>query len=102
MFVLATIGSRPVPRLAPYPLRLVLLLAMTAFHAYFGLTLIDSEALLAGNYFESAAPRWGVPAIADQQSGGATTWAIGEVPTVLIAFGATIMWASTDENRLTA
>ena len=71
------IGVDPGPKRPPYPLRLILLLATLAFHAFFGLAIMsgtdvlavdwwhalgdtDTAALLADQH--SAAPSRGVPA----------------------------------------
>lgn len=99
VFILTMIGVDPLPRRAPYPLRLLLLLATMAFHAFFGVTLMSSTALLAGDYFGNMGRSWGASAIADQQAAGAIAWGIGEVPTLLIALGVALMWSRSDERE---
>ncbi|MBA4102916.1 MAG: copper resistance protein CopD, partial [Arthrobacter sp.] len=97
---LSMIGTDPVPRRAPYPLRLLLLLATMAFHAFFGVTLMGSPTLLQPGWFTGLGRDWGPPALADQQMGGAITWGIGEVPTLLIAIGVAIMWSRSDAREM--
>jgi cytochrome c oxidase assembly factor CtaG len=81
----------PAPLLAaPYPLRLLLLLATMAFHAFFGVTLMGSTTLIQPEWFAGLGRDWGLPAMEDQQVAGALTWGIGEIPTVLIAIGVAI------------
>ncbi len=99
LFILSMIGSDPVPRRAPYPMRLLLLLATMAFHAFFGVAIMSSTALMDGSYFGNMGRSWGDSAIVDQQTGGAIAWGIGEVPTVLIAIGVAIMWSRSDERE---
>ncbi|MDJ0356187.1 cytochrome c oxidase assembly protein [Paenarthrobacter sp. PH39-S1] len=99
VFILTMIGIDPLPRRAPYPLRLLLLLATMAFHAFFGVTLMSSTALLAGDYFGNMGRNWGASAIADQQAAGAIAWGIGEVPTLLVALGVAVMWSRSDERE---
>ncbi|WP_179389466.1 cytochrome c oxidase assembly protein [Psychromicrobium silvestre] len=99
LFVLSLIGSDPVPYRFPYPLRLLLLLATMAFHAFFGVAIMSSNALLQASYFGNLGRSWGASAIADQQIGGAVAWGIGEVPTVLVAIGVALVWSRSDERE---
>jgi putative copper resistance protein D len=99
LFVLSMIGTDPVPRRAPYPLRLLLLLATMAFHAFFGVTLMGSTTLIQPEWFTELGREWGAPPLEDQQMAGAITWGIGEVPTLLIAIGVAIMWSRSDARE---
>ncbi|TVU62779.1 copper resistance protein CopD [Paenarthrobacter nitroguajacolicus] len=100
LFVLSMIGTDPVPRRAPYPLRLLLLLATMALHAFFGVTLMGSTALIQAEWFTELGRDWGATALEDQQMAGAITWGIGEVPTLLIAVGVAIMWSRSDAREM--
>ncbi|MBO1269844.1 cytochrome c oxidase assembly protein [Arthrobacter cavernae] len=99
IFVLSMIGTDPLPRRAPYPMRLLLLLATMGFHAFFGVAIMGGTSLLAADYFGNLGRIWGGSAIADQQMGGAVAWGIGEVPTLLVAIGVAIMWSRSDERE---
>ncbi|MET4782856.1 cytochrome c oxidase assembly protein [Glaciihabitans sp. UYNi722] len=103
LFVQSMIGVDPVPHRAPYPMRLLTLLATMAFHAFFGLSLMTGSGLLLANWFGAMGRTWGVSAIADQQTGGGIAWSVGEIPTVILAITVAIMWSRSDErdaNRL--
>jgi putative copper resistance protein D len=99
IFVLTMIGTDPLPRRAPYPMRLLLLLATMAFHAFFGVAIMGGTGLLAADYFGNLGRTWGPSALLDQQLGGAVAWGIGEVPTVLVAIGVAIMWSRSDARE---
>jgi cytochrome c oxidase assembly factor CtaG/putative copper export protein len=99
IFVLSMIGTDPLPRRAPFPLRLVLLLATMGFHAFFGVAIMGGTGLLAADYFGNLGRGWGPSALLDQQLGGAVAWGIGEVPTLLVAIGVAIMWSRSDERE---
>jgi len=99
IFVLSMIGTDPLPRRAPYPMRLVLLLATMGFHAFFGVAIMGGTNLLAADYFGNLGRAWGPSALLDQQMGGAVAWGIGEVPTLLVAIGVAIMWSRSDERE---
>ncbi|KQR04292.1 copper resistance protein CopD [Arthrobacter sp. Leaf141] len=99
IFVLTMIGSDPLPRRAPYPMRLLLLLATMGFHAFFGVSIMGGTNLLAADYFGNLGRTWGQSALMDQQTGGAVAWGIGEVPTLLVAIGVAIMWSRSDQRE---
>jgi putative copper resistance protein D len=99
IFVLSMIGTDPLPRRAPYPFRLLLLLATMGFHAFFGVAIMGGTNLLAADYFGNLGRTWGGSALLDQQMGGAVAWGIGEVPTLLVAIGVAIMWSRSDERE---
>src|SRR6478609_1784819 len=56
IFVLTMIGTDPLPRRAPYPMRLLLLLATMGFHAFFGVAIMGGTNLLAADYFGNLGP----------------------------------------------
>ncbi|GHG57879.1 ABC transporter permease [Sinomonas cellulolyticus] len=99
IFVLTMIGSDPLPRRFPYPIRLVLLLATMAFHAFFGVTLMGSTVLLEPSFFGNLGRAWGQSAIEDQQTGGGIAWGIGEIPTLILAVGVAVMWSKSDARE---
>lgn len=99
IFVLTMIGSDPLPRRFPYPMRLVLLLATMAFHAFFGVTLMGSNVLLEPSFFGNLGRAWGPSAIVDQQTGGGVAWGIGEIPTLVVAIGVAVMWSRSDARE---
>ena len=96
LFVQSLIGVDPSPHKAPYPLRLLVLLATMAFHAFFGLSLMTGTGLLLADWY--GAMGWGLDALADQQAGGGIAWSVGEIPTVALAIAVAIMWSRSDER----
>lgn len=99
IFVQSMIGADPLPRRAPYPLRLLLLLATMAFHAFFGVSLMMATSLLSGEYFGNMGRPWGDGALVDQQTAGGIAWGVGEVPTLAIAMGVAYMWSKSDARE---
>jgi cytochrome c oxidase assembly factor CtaG len=97
LFVSALIGVDPAPYRAPYPMRLIVLLATMAFHAFFGLALLSGTGLLLADWYGSMG--WGTSALADQQTGGGIAWSVGEIPTVILAIAVAIMWSRSDERE---
>ncbi|MFI9484774.1 cytochrome c oxidase assembly protein [Promicromonospora sp. NPDC052451] len=99
LFANALIGVDPGPSRPGYPLRLVLLFATMAFHAFFGVALTSGTALLVPDWFGLMGRPWGPSAIVDQQKGGAVAWGIGELPTLLLAVGVAISWTRSDARE---
>ncbi|PZR53430.1 copper resistance protein CopD [Xylanimonas oleitrophica] len=99
LFANALVGVDPGPERPGFPLRLVLLFATMAFHAFFGVALMAQTSLLAADWFGNMGRPWGLSAIEDQQQGGAVAWGIGELPTVALAIIVAIMWTRSDERE---
>jgi putative copper resistance protein D len=101
LFASVLIGVDPGAKRPPYPLRMVLLFATMAFHAFFGVYLLQGNLLLGGDLLTQLATDrdWGRTPLADQQLGGAITWGVGEVPTLLLALGLALAWVRSDERE---
>jgi putative copper resistance protein D len=97
LFVQSLIGVDPVKFRFPYPLRLLVLLATMAFHAFFGLSLIMGNGLLLADWY--GALGWGTDALADQKTGGAIAWSVGELPTVALAIVVALSWSRSDDRE---
>ncbi|WP_447924969.1 cytochrome c oxidase assembly protein [Georgenia muralis] len=98
LFANALIGVDPGPARPSYPLRLVLLFATMAFHAFFGISLISQTTVLAAGYFGELDLSWGSDLLADQEIGGAITWGLGEIPTLALAVAVALAWAKEDDR----
>ncbi len=110
LFASVLIGVDPGPRRPPYPFRLLLLFATLSFHAFFGLALMSSTDLLAvdhngdtggpaQSFFQEVGRTWGASPIADQQTGGAIAWGVGDVPSLLLALGIAVAWSRSDDRE---
>jgi putative copper resistance protein D len=99
LFVSSLIGVDPGPARPPYPMRLLILLATMAFHAFFGLALITSTGLLSADWY--GAMGWGpsMSALGDQQLAGGIAWSIGEIPTLALAILVAFMWGRSDARE---
>jgi cytochrome c oxidase assembly factor CtaG/putative copper export protein len=98
LFANVLVGVDPGPRRPAYPVRLLLLFATVAFHAFFGVALAESSVLLAADWYGALGLPWGVDALADQQQGAYLAWAIGEAPTLALAAAVAMRWVRDDER----
>ncbi len=99
LFVSVLIGIDPSPQRPPYPVRLLILLATMAFHAFFGLALMSGSGLLLADWYGAMGWDTGVTALQDQQAGGGIAWSVGEIPTVALAIAVAIMWSRSDDRE---
>ena len=101
MFALVLIGIDPIPRRPTYPMRLLLLLATMAAHAFIGISIMSLTTVLQASWFGNMGRPWGPSALDDQELGGMLMWGIGEFPTFLLAVIVAVMWAmeGSKENR---
>ena len=96
LFVNGLVGIDPAPYRPPYPIRLIILLATMAFHAFFGLSLITGTGLLMPEWFGAMGREWGQTPLADQQTGGGIAWGVGEIPTLALAMLVVWSWSLSD------
>lgn len=96
LFVNALIGIDPGPERLGYPMRLLLLLATMATHAFFGLSIMMSTGLFAADWFGAMGRTWGATPMEDQFVGGGIAWSVGEIPTLALAIVVAVQWATSD------
>ena len=99
LFVQSLIGIDPVKYRLPYPFRLLLLLLTMAFHAFFGLSIMQMHGLMLADWFGAMGRTWGDSPLIDQQAAGGIAWSIGEIPTVTLAIVVAIQWSRSDERE---
>lgn len=98
-FVWSLIGTDPGPPKWQAPLRLMVLMATLAAHAFFGLALMSGTWLLAPGFFKTVDLPYVDRLLADQQLGGSIAWGVGEVPTLVLAMLVTLDWLRRDERE---
>ncbi|WP_307842453.1 cytochrome c oxidase assembly protein [Salinibacterium sp. NG253] len=98
LFVQSLIGIDPSPHRTAYPIRLLILLATMAFHAFFGLGLMTGTGLLLADWYGAMGWDNGVTALEDQRIGGGIAWSVGEIPTIALAIAVAIMWSRSDRR----
>ncbi|MGO2111763.1 MAG: cytochrome c oxidase assembly protein [Pseudoclavibacter sp.] len=99
VFVTSLIGDEPGIKRAPYPMRLIVLVLVMTFHAFFGIAVMTGTGLLVADWFGATGRTWGADAIGDQQLGGAIAWGLGEFPTVILALLVTAWWLRDDRKE---
>ncbi|WP_161632036.1 cytochrome c oxidase assembly protein [Nakamurella lactea] len=93
------IGVDPAPRRLPPMLKLGLLLGALPFHAFFGLTLMNSHSAMAADYYRSLSLPWVTDLVSDQRLGGAIAWGATELPIIIVVIALMAQWSSSDARE---
>ena len=96
LFAWVLVGVDPGPKRWSPALRLVVLFATISFHAFFGVAMISGTTLLGGDFFPTIDLPWVTDRLADQRYGGGVAWAIGELPSLVLALTVALQWFRTD------
>ncbi|MFV0534570.1 MAG: cytochrome c oxidase assembly protein [Cumulibacter sp.] len=98
VFFWPLIGLDPVPGRVSHPMRVLLLVATLPFHAFLGLTIMQSTELLAGDYYGSLNLAWSDP-FSEQRVGGGLLWSSGEFVGLLMLGVALYQWMKASERE---
>lgn len=99
LFFWLLVGADPGPERPAPPLRLVVLLVTLTFHAFFGIALMSTDALIAADWWHAMGYTNDVALLADQHSAGGIAWGAGEFPTFLAAVIVAVQWQASDKRE---
>ena len=99
LFFHVIVGIDPNPRRTPHLVRIVIVFAAMAIHAFFSVALMSSTTLIDHGYFLSLKTPWLINPLADQQLGGSLGWAMGEIPILLALIAVFISWVKDDSRE---
>ncbi|CAO5175038.1 putative membrane protein [Frankia sp. AiPs1] len=98
LFFELIIGIDPMPRRLPHPARILMLIAVVPFHTFLGLTIMGSNSLLGGDWYERLVRPWGQSPLSDQHTAGGIAWSFGEIPTFTVLLVLAAQWARADDR----
>jgi putative copper resistance protein D len=98
LFYWVVIGVDPTPRPIPPIAKLAVVFASLPLHAFFGVVLMGTKSVLAGDFYRSLQLTWHTDLLGDQRLGGAIAWSAGEVPLVLVLLALLIQWRRSDQR----
>ncbi|MEU4223950.1 bifunctional copper resistance protein CopD/cytochrome c oxidase assembly protein [Nonomuraea sp. NPDC026600] len=99
LFFWTIIGVDPAPHRLPYVGKLLVLFVTMPFHAFFGIALMMTGAVMASGWYDQLGRTWGGPLLEDQQNGGAIAWGFGEIPTLMVLLAIALQWYQDDERQ---
>lgn len=99
LFYWVAIGVDAAPRqLSPF-MKLLMTLAAMAFHAWFGIAMMQMSEPLAEAYYLSLQLPFPVDLMEQQHTGGAIAWGLSEIPLVLVSIMHGAQWAKQDRKE---
>lgn len=101
LFANAICGVDPGTRRPPYPLRMVLLMVAFAYHAFFSISLMASDRILAEQWFSAFGRDWGRSLQDDQYLGASIGWALGDYPIAILGMALIVDWVRHDRREQT-
>jgi putative copper resistance protein D len=99
LFFYVIVGIDPNPRKIPHIVRIIVLFAAMSIHAFFSIALLSTTSLLDGGYFGSLHRLWNTNLLADQHTGAALGWMMGEIPILLALVATFIQWIRVDTRE---
>ena len=99
LFYYSIIGIDPAPRRLPAIMRFALLLITLPFHAFFSIAIMSSGQVLAASYWEALDRPFATDLLRDQYVGGSISWALGEVPLVIVMIALLVQWFRSDQRE---
>lgn len=100
LFYWLVIGIDPAPRQVSPVAKLGIVWGSLPFHAFFGVALMMTSAVIAEDWYRSLALPWeNHDLYADQQMGGGIAWATGEFPLMVVMIALLVQWQRSDERQ---
>ncbi len=96
LFYYVIIGVDPSPRMLPPVVRFAILMFTIPFHAFFSVALMSARTVIAEPYWLIIQRPYRTDLLADQYLGGGISWAMGEVPLVLVFGALFVQWIRSD------
>ncbi|WP_432557660.1 cytochrome c oxidase assembly protein [Granulicoccus sp. GXG6511] len=92
------IGADRNPRELPHVAKLGFLFAAMPFHAFFAVILLSSDFVIGSNFYRGLDVAWMTDLVADQKMGGQYTWAMGEIPMLVVVIALVFQWFAQDSR----
>lgn len=99
LYYYVIIGVDPSPRTLPPIARFGVLMVTIPFHAFFSIALMSAHEVIAGSYWQALQRPYRTDLLADQYLGGGISWAMGEVPLVLVLGALFVQWFRSDTRE---
>jgi putative copper resistance protein D len=99
LFFYVLVGVDPSPRSLQPLVRFGLLLVTIPFHAFFAIAVMSSNSVIAESYWTTIDRPFRTDLLADQELGGGISWAMGEVPLVLVLGALFVQWIRSDRRE---
>lgn len=99
LFYYVIVGVDPSPRRVPPLARFGVLLISLPFHAFFSVAIMSYDTVLGESYWTRLDRPYSTDLLADQNLGGSISWAMGELPLVIVMIALFVQWYRTDRRE---
>lgn len=99
LFFWVLVGVDPHPRQVQPLLKVVVLFAGMALHAFFAVALMSSTTPFGESYWAQLDRPYATDLVADQVQGGQISWALDELPMLLVLAAVFVQWTRSDERE---
>lgn len=99
LFFYVLVGVDPSPRSLPPIVRFGLLMVAIPFHAFFSIAVMSSQTVIAETYWRAIERPFRTDLLADQYFGGGISWAMGEIPLLLVLSALFVQWIRSDKRE---
>ncbi len=96
------VSPDPLPHRPGHGARMLLLVILVPFHAFFGLAIITGTHVLAASWYERLGRTWGASLLSDQHTGGGIAMALAEPVAFLVAGVILMQWSRADARTARA
>jgi putative copper resistance protein D len=93
------LGIDPMPRRAPYPLRMIMVMITMPFHAFLGVVIMQSTALIAEDWYLALDRGWPPSPLDDQRLAGGILWATGDLVALVVFTVLFVGWMRSSERE---
>ena len=98
LFFYVLVGADPSPRSLPSLVRFGLLLVTIPLHAFFSIAVMSSNTVIAEAYWTTLDRSFRTDLLADQYLGGGISWAMGEIPLMIVLGALFVQWIRSDHR----
>jgi cytochrome c oxidase assembly factor CtaG/putative copper export protein len=99
LFFFVLVGIDPAPRRLPPFARIGLLLVVMPFHAFFSIAIMSSSTIIGSDFFSRLDRPYQTDLLADQDLGGGLSWALGELPILIVLVAIFVQWIGSDARE---
>lgn len=98
IWVWSLIGLDPMPRMG-YPIRMFAVFLTLPFHAFLGVTIMNTQTPIAFEYYENIKRDWGPTLLQDQEIAGGLLWATGDLIGLVMFLTLMIQWSRASDRE---
>jgi putative copper resistance protein D len=99
LFFYVLVGVDPAPRRLPPIARLFLLLVVIPLHAFFSIAIMSDDSVLGESYWAQLHRPYQQNLLDDQHLAGSISWALGEIPMLLVIAAVFVQWLRSDTRE---